>query len=474
MTPEFDEVMLTAYLDDEVTDAEREKVEAQLRTSAASRKLLEELRSVRNLVTQLHLTQSTRSYQQGPWNQANSNSHEESSTASEISKVVLHDPRSRWKLPFQRLASLAALIAIAVCGRILLLQPSMPAISRSNDTRTSTKTEGDLKSRREISPTHDSEDFGLSDKAVPAPSGFDDVRSLNESANRDKSESDVKLSFSQGADRGRFGNTQLPPSPNFQVPIELGDEKSKSQLSENRPAEPASGAFDSYQPKDSPSLARKSTDSEVQKPSSKQSDQFFLEDLLKDQSREWKKRVVEEVESLDRKSSDPIDKFVHQENSISSKPDEPNTKFYFRYRNDNQLGRVTDESTALFKKGATTKESESVEFDKQPAEKQKNVVERPLLVEFEIPSNDWESGAKRLRQLGISVPLELPAVEYLEFTGVPIPSRWTFQRTDSLEGQRSLDPLAEKEGMLSKSAASVVERPGSIRIRVRAISTTEK
>ncbi len=472
MTPEFDEVLLTAYLDDEVTDAEREKVEEQLRTSAASRKLLEELRSVRNLVTQLHLTQSTRSYQQGPWNQANSNSHEESSTASEISKVVLHDPRSRWKLPFQRLASLAALIAIAVCGRILLLQPSTPAISRSNDTNTSTDRE--LKSRREIRPTRDSEDFELSGRAVPAPSGFDAVRSLKESPNRDKSESDVKLSVLQGADRGRFGNTQLPPSPNFQVPIELGDEKSKSQFSENRPAEPASGAFYSYQPKDSASLARKSTDSEVQKPSSKQSDQFFLEDLLKDQSREWKKRVVEEVESLDRKSSDPVDNFVHLENSSSSKPDEPNKKFYFRYRNDLQLGRVTDESTALLKKGATTKESESVEFDKQPAEKQKNVFERPLLVEFEIPSNDWESGAKRLRQLGISVPLELPAVEYLEFTGVPIPSRWTFQRTDSLEGQRSLDPLAEKEAILSKSAASVVERPSSIRIRVRAISTAEK
>ena len=33
MNPEFDEVLLTAYLDNEVTDSERMKVEEQLRAS---------------------------------------------------------------------------------------------------------------------------------------------------------------------------------------------------------------------------------------------------------------------------------------------------------------------------------------------------------------------------------------------------------------------------------------------------------
>ena len=436
MTPEFDDVLLTAYLDEEVNDTEREKVEEQLRTSAASRKLLEELRSVRNLVTLLHSTQSTRSYQQGPWSQANLAIHEESSSASEMSKVVRQVPRSRWKFPFQRIASIAALIAIAVCGRILLLQPNKPTISRSDGTSTST----------------------------------DAVRSLSQEP--------------------------IPRSPQFEAPNGLGDLKSKSQFSENKPSDPAAGAVYTYQPNDSPSLAKKPTDRESQKPSSKQSEQIvlddlFLDDLLRDQSQEWKKRNVQAVESLDRKSSDWVDHFFQQENSNSPNRDEPITKFYFRYRKVNQLGRVIDEPTVLLRESASTKESEAIEFDKQLAEKQRKVVERPSLVEFEIPSNDWESGAKRLRQMGISVPLELPTVEYLEFTGIPIPSvakmgaaesvpelsghrpenvsrvagslelsRWTFQPTDPLEGQRSLERLTE--------------RPSSIRIRVRAISTTEK
>lgn len=502
MTPEFDDVLLTAYLDDEVTEAERKKVEEQLRTSAASRKLLEELRSVRNLVTQIHMTQSTRSYQQGPWNQANSVSHEESSPASEMSQVVLHDPRSRWKLPFQRLASIAALIAIAVCGRILLWQPNKPAISLSDGTRTSTDL--DLKSRREIRPTHETEDFGISDKAVPA-SGSGGVRSLNESANRDKSESDVALSVSQATDGERFGNAPMQPSPKFQELNGIGDQKSKSQFSENKTTEPAPGAMNSNLPLDSHSLALNLTDPEVQKPFSEQTQHYFLDDLLKDQSQEWRKLDVHEVESLAGRSSDWVENSAKLKKSDSSERNEPIASLFFRYRNVNQLGRVIEDSTALLRKSATTKESESAEFDKKPAEKQKKVAERPLLVEFEIPSDDWASGAKRLRQLGISVPLELPDVEYLEFTGVAISSvaktgasasvselslnrpdrdyrvagsqelsRWTFQPIDPLQGRRSVEQLAEKEATLSKNDASVMERPNTIRIRVRAITTKEK
>ncbi len=505
MTPEFDDVLLTAYLDDEVNDAEREKVEEQLRTSNASRKLLEELRSVRNLVTQLHLTQSTRSYQQGPWNQANLAIHKESSAACEISKVVLHDPRSHWKLPLQRIASIAALIAIALCGRILLLQPNKPTISLSDGTRTGTRTERDLKTRKEIRPTDESKDLAISDKAFPA-TGLGGVRSLSESPSRDNGESAVALSVSEGIDGKKLGQEPIPPSPKFQAPNELRDSRSKSQLSEIRPADSAPGSVSSNQPNDLPTLATKPTDPKAQKLLSRSrfSEQYFLDDLLKDQRQEWKTRVIQDVDSLDSKTYDRVDNFVQQGNSNSPKPDEPITKFYFRYRNVNQLGRVTDEPTALLRESATTKESESVEFDKQLAEKQEKVAERPLLVEFEIPSNEWESGAKRLRQLGISVPLELPAVEYLEFTGVPIASeakkgatesvseplgnrsgesrvagslelsRWTFQPTDPLEGQRSLERLAEKEATLSKIVAAVMERPSSIRIRVRAISTKEK
>ena len=96
-------------------------------------------------------------------------------------------------------------------------------------------------------------------------------------------------------------------------------------------------------------------------------------------------------------------------------------------------------------------------------------------------------------------------MEYLEFTGVAISSvaktgasasvselslnrpdrdyrvagsqelsRWTFQPIDPLQGRRSVEQLAEKEATLSKNDASVMERPNTIRIRVRAITTKEK
>ena len=127
MNPEFDEVLLTAYLDNEVTGAEREAVEEQLRTSASSRKLLEELRSVRNLVMQLHQSQPSRSFQSGPWN--------ETAMASESAKVVLNESHATWNSLTRRLASIAALIAIAVCGSLLAIRPNGMSLSRSEKKR---------------------------------------------------------------------------------------------------------------------------------------------------------------------------------------------------------------------------------------------------------------------------------------------------------------------------------------------------
>ena len=502
MTPEFDEVLLTAYLDDEVTDAEREKVEARLRTSEASRKLLEELRSVRSLVTQLHLTQSTRSFQQGPWNQSDFVSHDESSPENETSKVVLHDARSRWKLPFQRLASIAALIAIALCGRVLFMQPTRNPISYSDDANT-IKDSG-LKSTTELRPTLKREDSGVSRKGLTAPTSAGSARSLNESSSRDKSESEVSLSVSQATDRARFRIEQSPPSPISQDPIGLGERKSNTQP-ENRPANLPPSPVLSSPANDSSSLALQPASGEVQKQSFERLEHYFFDALSVNQSDDWK--IVNGVEpgKLAEVSLGSIDGNVRREDSLSSKLDEPVTRLYFRFQNVDELRRSIDDATVDSDKTVSTKESKSAELAKQPAEKLKELATSPLMVEFEIPSENWDSGAKRLRQLGIAVPLELPDVEYLEFTGVPIESeaknraselvrepsdipaepenrlagssdwsRWIFQPVDRMELKRSSEQMAGNVEMPSMKKAAAMKRPSSIRIRVRPIATTKK
>ncbi|MCY2982897.1 MAG: zf-HC2 domain-containing protein [Planctomycetota bacterium] len=127
LNSEFEEVLLTAYLDDEVTDEERALVEKQLRTSESSRKLLEELRSVRDLVVQLRMTQPSRSFQQGPWND------NRETVAS--SQVVLNDHRSGWNKSFQRLASLAALIAVGVGVSVLLFGPKWSTMAMTENAK---------------------------------------------------------------------------------------------------------------------------------------------------------------------------------------------------------------------------------------------------------------------------------------------------------------------------------------------------
>ena len=125
MTPEFDEVLLTAYLDDEVTDVERAAVEQQLQNSESARKLLEELKSIRNMVTQLHLSQPIRNLQKGAW-----------STTSETRRVALQTSESskHGRQTVQRLASIAAMIAIVACTTVLLMEPNRKDISRVDST----------------------------------------------------------------------------------------------------------------------------------------------------------------------------------------------------------------------------------------------------------------------------------------------------------------------------------------------------
>src|SRR4051812_47810940 len=53
MTREFPDELLSAFIDDELTPAEREQVEQNLATSESSRKLVAELRSLRGEVAAL-------------------------------------------------------------------------------------------------------------------------------------------------------------------------------------------------------------------------------------------------------------------------------------------------------------------------------------------------------------------------------------------------------------------------------------
>ena len=137
MNPEFDDVLLTAYLDNEVTEVERAQVEEQLRVSESSRTMLEELRSVRNLVVLLHLSQPSRSFQHGPWSET-----PEAVTATTgmlNDRVVLNNSRPGWNVTYQRLASIAALIAIASCVGVLVFGPNSGSMSLTENPKNSTR-----------------------------------------------------------------------------------------------------------------------------------------------------------------------------------------------------------------------------------------------------------------------------------------------------------------------------------------------
>ncbi|MEQ1829382.1 MAG: zf-HC2 domain-containing protein [Pirellula sp.] len=111
MREPFDESLLTAYLDNEVTDRERELVQEHLVRTPTARQLLDELRAVRRLVQEVQAPAMSKPIAGGPWN----NSHSASATTSFGSAQVVPasiraDQAGR---PFlQSLLSVAALLAI--------------------------------------------------------------------------------------------------------------------------------------------------------------------------------------------------------------------------------------------------------------------------------------------------------------------------------------------------------------------------
>jgi anti-sigma factor RsiW len=122
--PQFDESLLSAYLDDELTSQERELVEQKLADSPTLQKLLAELSSVRALVRHLHANSPERSFSRGPWNSAeltDSSSTIDQDTAKTTTTVQLPKTTSESPIQWQRLASLAALLLVTLgIGGLLL------------------------------------------------------------------------------------------------------------------------------------------------------------------------------------------------------------------------------------------------------------------------------------------------------------------------------------------------------------------
>ncbi len=426
MTPEFDEVLLTAYLDDEVTDVERAAVEQQLQNSESARKLLEELKSIRNMVTQLHLSQPIRNLQKGAW-----------STTSETRQVALQTSESSkyWRQTVQRLASIAAMIAIVACTTVLLMEPNRKDISRVDSTGLQPTEEPLAKSMEKV--PFDDAGLNLDRRSEGVPSyqfEFDvnsslersikpetelslgrekrDVDSIPEDArgifeaktkSQDASRSAQLVPAPRGgaAPGGPQGSSRTPSNTlQFQETEGLSRAENRSlnspslalrELAE-KPIEPQtdmslSHFFESY-----------FHDDQKQKPSTLRIDDFMLNDAL---AREEKKEIAEAVET-----NETI--FCFSWNVQASDRTE-NQAEDLKERNDGlPESGAADQSLANFSK-------EDFIRDQRSLMKKKSGVPNSLLIEFQIPSDEWSAGAKRLRQLGIDVPLELPDVDVLEF-----------------------------------------------------------
>ncbi len=337
MSPQFDEVLLTAYLDDEVTVEERARVVEELRTSEASRKLLEELRSVRDLVVQLHLSPPTRRFEQGPWSTPDSPEANSVSSHVDTPMVVLNLARWYRRTPFQRLSSLAALIAIAICASVLSMRPNSESISQSGGTTT--------------------------DKSVNGHKSVD-AKSI------EKFGSDVQLNV---------------------LVVEEYDSKSRqSGVPTNQPAAAPSPAIS----KPKPSGQKLELGNELA--------------AVPDNRADFSLQIAEDIEELNEPKL--------QENNEFSK------RLLYRYeinKIEQQEPQKLSEKKVAPAKDLQLLKSNSMDLPKKQSIDDNGIDMKSILVEFQIPVENWELGAKHLRALGMDVPESLPTAEYLEFTAAP-------------------------------------------------------
>ena len=114
----FDEVLLSAYLDQELEPSERLKVERELDKSPELRTLFAELSQIRNLVAACNIPLESESKTiSGPWESNNS--------TTIVSPTTLDSSHSAWTKNWPRLASLAAAITLLLgLGSIVILSTS--------------------------------------------------------------------------------------------------------------------------------------------------------------------------------------------------------------------------------------------------------------------------------------------------------------------------------------------------------------
>jgi len=310
------------------------------------------------------------------------------------------------------------LIAVAVCSSLLFLQPNGTSISRSGDTGSAKRIE--LQAKNELEPN---------DQPLPSNAGEVAAVASFDSSGLERGSVDARRS-----DPGAFGAASAAPRPLSPMP-ELGVESKPEPLN--------------------PSV------------------QTLLQSLSKVSSDKQSDWVV--MESLgDRDASTAIkDKSVgvDQPNGLwTTLAKDSSAQYSFRYKKTIERESVANKSKSLLE----SRPSENVMRTEMDAKEAPPPL--PILIELQIPREDWGDGAKRLRELGIDVPMELPLVEFMDFTSTSVPASRDFVEPSDKRGTQSqeLSPWSFRRADARESTveSEFLTQPRAqqfARIRVRVI-----
>ena len=97
----------------------------------------------------------------------------------------------------------------------------------------------------------------------------------------------------------------------------------------------------------------------------------------------------------------PSTSLAEKKSEANAKDSQPDARFSYRFRRA-EVERVPNAPIDLSLRTDVKKTKE---------------VSEPVFIELQVPVEEWDAGAKRLKQMGMDVPLELPDAEYLDFTG---------------------------------------------------------
>ena len=404
----FDETLLSAYLDNELTSTERTAVEEHLKSSADLRKLLEELQSIRAMVRHLHEQAPRRSFVDGPWN---SSSNDEG-TSSELTQpkplsvsIAAKNQEHSWS--WQQLASLAAMLVVAL------------GIGSLWFASWSRRTSGNL-------------GYVPENQSKPADQGRSDENVSDKKAGTERMQVEtLELKAKSPLPAAPAGpDAMLPPSnlsmPPSQPPAPVDPEQITLQRNET------------VGPREAPSQAR-GADKENQSRGLKTNLEFSLDNLIRDTSssdalESWKPPVDSTWAFVPVQPDDSLKDSKESEG-------EPARPIVIRYvrrppEQSNETNREPQEAQKLSERDASTSnqpmvieglpdeamkiELESLGFGNAKNDSSVDETHFPesLVVEFQIPKHDWELGARELQRLGVQVPDTSPEESILDFEAV--------------------------------------------------------